>query len=85
MSTPGGQEQALVALHASQDAWAAAQVAPEAAAPAVPSGVVPGALDGFTVVDRTDAHVTGPVMVNLPPVPNAESKHTGGSDAGYPA
>jgi hypothetical protein len=80
VSTP---EQALIAAHDAQDAWAHAQQGPEAAAPAVPSGEVPGALDGLEVTDRTDPRVAGPFAVDLPPVPGAESKHTGGSDAGY--
>ena len=33
--------------------------------------------EGYSVTDRTDPRVTGPGLMDLPPVPAAQSKHTG--------
>ena len=41
------------------------------------SAAVMAPFPGIAVTDRTDPRVSGPVQVDLPPVPDAGSKHTG--------
>jgi hypothetical protein len=50
-----------------------------------PGGHAAAVMAPFPGISVTDRAGTGPVAVDLPPVPDAESRHTGGSGAGHPA